>query len=299
MCADATPTGYRPARFQARVRRCRARHLKRSGWSPRGWTRFLAATLRQSTADALLQKRAFAEVSIAHLILGVAVRKPRPVVSWLLAATHLGLLGDAPRGLGWPNRVSLLRANLPALLPDAPAVGILALASDYLDGRLTRALPDQTAFGAYCDALADVAFWAWFAARREPNTMLRLMALLASLAPPLAVTAAYFIRGRSLDYPRPLLRRNLQVALQAVLALRDLRRSMPCVHWDGTEGAFSMAAVTANFARYSTAEYARRYSVTRREVCSAVTLEVCTTATCDGALRVRCRRRSVRRHATS
>lgn len=204
--------------------------LKRSGWSPSGWTRFLAATLRQSVADALRQKRAFAEVSIAHLILWAAIRKPWPVVSGLMAVTHLGLLGDAPRALGWPNRVSLLRANLPVLLPESPALGTLALASDYIDGRLARTLPDETAFGAYCDALADVAFWTWFAARREPNTMVRLTALTASLGPPVAVAAAYFVCGRTVDYPRPLWGRNLYVALYAVLALRDLCGSMPRSH---------------------------------------------------------------------
>ncbi|MGH7751126.1 MAG: CDP-alcohol phosphatidyltransferase family protein, partial [Candidatus Dormibacteria bacterium] len=196
--------------------------LKESRWSVSGWRRFLAANMRRSYADARLHKGAFAEVSCAHLLLWLAVRKPWPVVCWLMAATHLGLLGDVPRSVGWPNRVTLLRANLPALLPDTPTVAVLALATDFVDGQLARALDDETAFGAYGDALADVAFWTWFAGRFETNSMLRRTALAMTILPPVAVTAAYLARGRTLDYPRPLLGRKIHVALQALLTLRAI-----------------------------------------------------------------------------
>jgi phosphatidylglycerophosphate synthase len=199
--------------------------LRESRWSLRGWTRFLAANMRRSCADALLHKRAFAELSCAHFLLWLAVRKPWPAVSWLMAATHLGLLGDEARSVGWSNRLSLLRANLPVLLPDSPMVAVLALASDFVDGTVARALDDETAFGAYCDALADVAFWTWFAARFETNALLRRTAVAMTILPPLVVTAAYLARGRTLDYPRPVLGRNVYVALQTLLTLRAIAPS--------------------------------------------------------------------------
>ncbi|HEX6492612.1 MAG TPA: CDP-alcohol phosphatidyltransferase family protein, partial [Candidatus Dormibacteraeota bacterium] len=140
--------------------------LKASRRSPRGWRRLLVASLGRSWEDARRQRCAFVEVSAGHLV--AAVRRPGPWAagSWAMAVTHLGLLGDTPRWLGWANRLTLLRANLPALTPDAPAwIGLVALATDLLDGGIARRTGDVTAFGGYGDALADIAFWTWYALR--------------------------------------------------------------------------------------------------------------------------------------
>ena len=143
-----------------------------------------------------------------------------------MAVTHLGLLGDAPRCLGWPNRLTLVRANLPALAPEAPAwTGVVALATDLLDGVVARRSGDATAFGGYADALADIAFWSWFALRREDDAALRALCVGVWAAPAVAVTAAYVALGRAVDYPRPAALRTLSVALQAVVTARALSRA--------------------------------------------------------------------------
>src|SRR6202008_997805 len=95
----------------------------------------LTASLERSWEDARRQRCAFAEVSAIHLL--VALRRPGPwaLGAWAMAATHLCLPGAGPRRLGWANRLTLLRANLPALAPEAPAwIGAVALATDLVDG---------------------------------------------------------------------------------------------------------------------------------------------------------------------
>lgn len=119
----------------------------------------------------------------------------------------------------------MLRANLPVLAPDAPLIAGVALGSDALDGALARALGDETAFGGYCDALADVAFWTWFASRWETSTALRRVAVASLVTPLVAVVLVYFARGRAVEYPRPVAARNAQVALQVVLMMRALLRT--------------------------------------------------------------------------
>jgi phosphatidylglycerophosphate synthase len=200
--------------------------LRASRWSAGGWGRFLAASLRRSWEDAWRRRWALVEVSAGHL--AVAARRPGPWAagSWAMAVTHLGLLGDAPRRLGWPNRLTLVRANLPALAPEAPAwIGLVALATDLLDGGIARHTADATAFGGYGDALADVAFWSWYALRLEEDIALRALCIGVWAAPAVVVTAAYLALGRAVDYPRPAGLRALSVTLQVLLTVRALTRA--------------------------------------------------------------------------
>jgi hypothetical protein len=200
--------------------------LRSARWSPRGWSGFLRASLERSWEDARRRRVAFAEVSTLHLL--VALRRPGPwaTASWAMAATHLGLLGDPPARLGWANRLTLLRANLPALAPEGPAwIGAAALATDLLDGGIARRNGVTTAFGGYGDALADAAFWTWYARRHEDGARLRALCITVWLAPAAAVTAAYLARGRAVDYPRPAGLRNLSVALQLLVTFRALGRA--------------------------------------------------------------------------
>jgi phosphatidylglycerophosphate synthase len=149
-------------------------------------------------------------------------------VSWSLAITHLGLLGERT-SLGWANRLTLTRGLLPATTSTpAPWLAALALATDCGDGYLARAA-QPTAFGFYADALADASFWAWFALQHEPSRTVRAAAVTAWGLPIAVVTTAYVAGGRSIDYPRPVLLRNASVALQLLVTARALSRGL-----DGT-----------------------------------------------------------------
>jgi phosphatidylglycerophosphate synthase len=137
-----------------------------------------------------------------------------------MAITHLGLLGPHS-SLGWPNAVSLARANLPATGQRLGRwLGLVALASDKLDGTLARRA-GPTMFGFYADSLADAAFWTWFGAWREPNRLIRTAALTAWAAPVATVGVASIAQGKMVESPRPALLRPA-AAMQAVLALRAL-----------------------------------------------------------------------------
>jgi hypothetical protein len=81
-----------------------------------------------------------------------------------------------------------------------------------------------TPFGFYADALADAAFWTWFALHREPDPRVRAAALAAWAAPVLAVTAISVARGRMVEAPHPVWLRPA-AGMQAVLALRAWRAS--------------------------------------------------------------------------
>jgi phosphatidylglycerophosphate synthase len=199
--------------------------LRRSGWSPTGWAGLMCRSLVRSWEDASQHPRAAAELILGHAV-AAAVRPGAWLsASAVLTITHLGLLDEGRDGLGWANRLTLLRANLPALVPSAPGwMAAAALASDWADGHLARR-GDETAFGAYADALADVAFWTWYVLRREDDRVLRRLALFLWLGPAAAVTTAYFVRGRSIDYPRVIAVRNLSVAVQVLVTLRALARS--------------------------------------------------------------------------
>ncbi len=137
-----------------------------------------------------------------------------------MCVTHLGLLEDRS-SIGPANVVTLVRANLP-VVGDVlgPRLGAVALASDVVDGWLARQR-GHTRFGAYADALADAAFWTWFATHHERGRWPRVAAYLAWAGPPSVIATMSVVRGRMVELPRPALLRPA-AALQVMLAVRAL-----------------------------------------------------------------------------
>ena len=198
--------------------------LRASGWSPGGWARFLVRTGRRSGQQIGAHPRAAVEVTLVHLVflgLGSCRRRTWWWVgsSWAMTMTHLGLLGRR-RSIGWPNVISLARANLPVTGQRLGRwLGVTALVSDKLDGSLARR-QGPTMMGFYADSLADAVFWTWFGARRESGPVVRGATVMA-WGVPVAVAAVVSIRrGEMVDIPRPALLRPA-AALQFVLALRS------------------------------------------------------------------------------
>jgi hypothetical protein len=202
--------------------------LAAGDWSPSAWLHFIWRCCVRSTEQAASHPRAFLELSLLHLALMRGRPRPWPLVAWLLAVTHLGLLGAERRGALAANHLSLLRANLPSLSASAaPWTAWVALLTDVLDGYLARVRKEETAFGAYADPLADLVFWNWYVFRNESNPWIRAAAVVAWPLPAGVITAAYFVRGRSLDYPRPAATRLLSGAFQCWIAVRAFQRWRP------------------------------------------------------------------------
>lgn len=203
--------------------------LHAGGWTARAWARFLCGAGRRSAQQALLHPRALAEVTLLHGILLSAAghhRRQGIVVSWALAATHLGMLGSRDT-LGIPNLLTLLRANLPAIGSGLGRwLGATAVVTDLIDGRIARATGAETHFGSYADPLADAAFWTRFARSHEHDRLLRGMPILVWGLPATAVTIASIRRGRMIERPRPELLR-LGAVLEVLLAVRAARNSSP------------------------------------------------------------------------
>lgn len=198
--------------------------LRQGRWRPRAWTRFLTLATRRSIQQAQRRPRALAEITTLHLVFAICSHRQRPlwtIASWALAATHLGML-EHRQSIGIATVITLTRANLPALTTGW-VTPVAALASDLADGHIARRLGTQTPFGAAADSLADAAFWAWFALRQEPSPRMRRAALLAWLAPVIAVTAVSVRQGRMVDAPRPVIVRPAAM-MQAVLAVRAVAR---------------------------------------------------------------------------
>jgi phosphatidylglycerophosphate synthase len=197
--------------------------LRANRWRPDGWVRFTARITARTAQQVTGHPRAAVETTALHAAFLAASRARGRVwimTSWVMAITHLGLLGPR-RSIGWPNAVSLARANLPATGQRLGRwLGLVALASDRLDGTLARRT-GPTMFGFYADSLADAAFWTWFGARSEPNRLIRTAALAAWAAPVATVGTASIARGKMVESPRPALLRPA-AAMQAVLALRAL-----------------------------------------------------------------------------
>jgi hypothetical protein len=197
--------------------------LRAARWAPGGWVQFILRVTARSAHQVLDHPRAAAETTALHTAFLAAARGRGRVwimTSWVMAITHLGLLGPR-RSIGWPNAVSLARANLPATGRRLGRwLGLVALASDKLDGTLARRA-GPTMFGFYADSLADAAFWTWFGAWCEPNRLIRTAALTAWAAPVATVGAASIAQGKIVESPRPALLRPA-AAMQAVLALRAL-----------------------------------------------------------------------------
>ena len=198
--------------------------LRTGGWGPASWGRFAVATGRRSLEQAAAHPWAVAEVTALHVAIAWFVRPLRVWVgtSWMMAVTHLGMLGPR-RSIGAASALTLLRANLPAVAASRRWrwLGVAAVCSDKADGMLARRA-GPTQFGHYADSLADAAFWAWFARRYETDRKILAAAALAWVAPVAAVTVASFAKGEMVEMPRPVLLRPA-AAMQAVLAVRAFR----------------------------------------------------------------------------
>ncbi len=194
--------------------------LSSSHFVPSAWGDFIGRSLTRSVAQIRIRPAAATEITALHLL--AAARNPWWAFgSWLLCIAHVGLLGERST-LGWPNRLTLLRALLPALA-QGRWTSLVAMATDFADGPLARR-GEESAFGAYADPIADGVFWSWFALRWEPNRWLRWAPLTVFTATVAGISAAYFFRGRSVDYPRPQTVRYLSAAAQILLTLRALRK---------------------------------------------------------------------------
>ena len=187
---------------------------------PSAWGDFLARSLVRSLAQIRSRPAAATEVTVLHL-LASAGNRWWTFGSWLMCITHLGLLGERST-LGWPNRITLLRALLPSFDPDARWTSLVAMATDFADGRISRR-GEESAFGAFADPIADGAFWSWFALRWEPNRWLRWVPLTAFAASVAGISAAYFARGRTIEYPRLVAIRYASAAAQILFTLRAMR----------------------------------------------------------------------------
>ncbi len=174
-------------------------------WRPRSWARFLGLATGRSIAQARANPRALAEVSAIHVAMALAAdRRGRlwVAVSWLMAATHLGML-DGRSSIGVPNALTLVRANLPAVENRLGSwVPIASLATDFVDGKLARATGAVTPFGSSADFLADTAVWTWFTLRHESSRAIRIATFAAWAAPVVGLTAASFAKGRLVELPR-------------------------------------------------------------------------------------------------
>ena len=190
-------------------------------FGPSAWARFIGHSLVRSVDQVRIRPAAATEVTALHLVAFAAGARPWALASWILCITHLGLLGEHST-LGWPNRLTLLRALLPALAPTSRWPALIALGTDSIDGRLARK-GAESAFGAFADPIADGAYWSWFALRWEPNRWLRWAPITLFAASVLGISAAYFARGRAIDYPRPVAVRYVSGVTQILLTLRSLR----------------------------------------------------------------------------
>jgi CDP-alcohol phosphatidyltransferase-like enzyme len=190
-------------------------------FGPSAWMRFFGRSLARSAAQARIRPAAAVEVTAIHLV-AAAGSVRWALASWLLCITHLGLLGDR-RTLGWPDRLTLVRALLPALGPDSRWTAPLSLATDFLDGRLARR-GGGSAFGAFADPIADGVFWSWYALRWDPSPWLRWVPITLFGGSVAVIAGAYFARGRTIDYPRPMAIRYASGIMQIVLTLRSVRR---------------------------------------------------------------------------
>jgi hypothetical protein len=211
--------------------------LRAVRWSPTGWARFAGAVAVRSAEQAVAHPRAVGELTALHTAFAVASRGRGRwwlTLSWMMGVTHLGLLGER-RSIGWANAISLTRANLPAFgRPLGRWVGVVAVASDKLDGTLAR-IGEPTMFGFYADSLADAAFWTWVCARHERSRLVRFVSLVAWVAPVVAVAAASITKGEMAEAPRPAVLRPA-AAMQAVLAVRAVRAHRPGTAFTGTIG---------------------------------------------------------------
>jgi CDP-alcohol phosphatidyltransferase-like enzyme len=195
--------------------------LAASRFIPSAWVSFIVRSLARSVDQIRLRPAAATEVTAIHLVAGAVGSWRWAFMSWCLCITHLGLLGHRSN-LGWPNRLTLLRAHLPSLVPTSRWTSLIALASDFVDGRWARR-GGESAFAAFADPIADGVFWSWYALRWEANPWLRWVPITLFGGSVAVIAVAYFARGRTVDYPRPVAVRYASGIMQIVLTLRAMR----------------------------------------------------------------------------
>ncbi len=200
--------------------------LRTERWRFGAWLHFLDRATKRSLRQALKHKRAFAETTALHATLG-ALADPRRrrwvVASWILAVTHLGML-EEHTSIGLPNTLTLIRASLPALQKRlGVAVPVLALVTDFLDGKISRATGTVTRFGKQADFLADAAVWTWFTIGHEHSRWLRAATFAAWLVPVAAVAVSTFAGGVMKDVPRSRWIRPA-AAVEVLIGLRIMYR---------------------------------------------------------------------------
>ena len=188
---------------------------------PSAWGVFIGRSFVRAVKQARKHPSAAVEVTAIHLLAAATGSQRWTLVSWSLCITHLGLLGER-RALGWPNRLTLFRALLPALAPASRWTSMVALATDFADGRVARR-GEESAFGAYADPIADGAFWSWYALRWEPNRWLRWVPVTLFASSIAAISLVYFMSGRTINYPRPKAVRYASAATQILLTCRSRR----------------------------------------------------------------------------
>lgn len=202
--------------------------LRTRRWRPAAWAQFVAGASTRSVEQAVLHRRALAETTALHglfLSMGQGQRWRWVTTSWILTALHLGMLEDRSH-LGTANTLTLVRANLPVTGPPLGRwLGITALTTDLLDGKLARHTGTTTPFGRYADPLADTAFWTWltFTETGRGSRAVQAAVLLTWLSPIVSVTATSFARGRMIEPPRPRWIRPAAI-LQVLIATRALKR---------------------------------------------------------------------------
>jgi len=179
--------------------------LRAGGFRPRALGRFLYDATRRSILEAAKRPIALAEATAVHAAIR-ALAHPRGrvwiVSSWIMTVTHLGML-EQRRTMGAPNLLTVARAALPAAEHRlGAAVPVLALASDFVDGKLARRTGTVTRFGTQGDYLADAALWTWFTLRYEKSRAWQVATFAAWAIPVGALTVASFARGGMVDLPR-------------------------------------------------------------------------------------------------
>lgn len=179
--------------------------LRRGGFSGRAVGAFIADATLRSIREALKRPRALAEASAVHAGMAALAHPYGRVwvaTSWLMTVTHLGMLEER-RTMGLPNLLTVARANLPAAAARlGSAVPVLALATDFVDGKLARRTGTVTRFGTQGDYLADAALWTWFTVKHEKSRGWQLATFAAWAIPVAGLTIASFAKGGMVDVPR-------------------------------------------------------------------------------------------------
>ena len=204
--------------------------LHDGGWRPRAWIRFIDLATRRSVHQAIVNPRPLLESTAIHVVFALLTRRRGLLwvaASWIMAVTHLGMLGDR-RSIGIPNALTLIRGNLPAIDHRiGRSLPVISLATDFADGKIARATGNVTPFGTQADFLADTAFWTWFIVRHEPSRAVKIGTLASWALPVVAIAAASITKGRMLDVPRsawfrPAAAMEIFIGIRAII--RNFRR---------------------------------------------------------------------------